>query len=151
MNHFNAEDFWHFSCREYEKFDQFDGENPLLELQNSQQKNVNICLLLMYLDTLELIVTTNDIIKLQLATNNFQTDYLSPLRKLRELLKNRDSQLTHFTEIKISLTKVELAMEKQQQAQLIEALNKLAPEKATTPNNLALYLSDIELTQLAKN
>ncbi|MDX1360119.1 MAG: DUF2390 domain-containing protein, partial [Pseudoalteromonas tetraodonis] len=62
MNLLNSNDFWQFACNLYSKGDM---QTRLLDYQNQLGKNVNLCLLLYYLDSLNLTISQAQLNKLE--------------------------------------------------------------------------------------
>lgn len=152
MNHSNnkktlkisAEDFWHFSCELYSKNELYlkDGQAySLLELQNKFNKNVNICLLMLYLDNLNISINLEILSKLISTITDFENSYLLPLRALRLRLKAQESNISLYAKMRKTLLESELLMEQHQQSQLINALNNYETSPTKDIDNLQLYLN----------
>ncbi|MEM5546052.1 TIGR02444 family protein [Pseudoalteromonas fuliginea] len=143
MNLLNSDDFWQFACTLYAKPEQ---QTTLLALQNQQGKNVNLCLLLLYLDSLNLSINTQQLNELTQVVSEFDTHVLQPLRAARSYLKTNQNTISDYATIRAELLSTELKLEKQQQHMLIEAVNEFELEGAqdsvssTAPDNSALYL-----------
>ncbi|WP_042151463.1 MULTISPECIES: TIGR02444 family protein [unclassified Pseudoalteromonas] len=140
----SAEDFWHFSCDLYSKNELYKKdkqEYSLLELQNKFNKNVNICLLMLYLDKLNISICQNTLYKLIVAISEFEKNYLLPLRALRLRLKAEKSDISLYAKMRQTLLDSELLMEKHQQSQLINALKNYETSPKKDIDNLQLYLS----------
>lgn len=137
MNLLNSDHFWQFACTLYAKPDQ---QTTLLALQNQQGKNVNLCLLLLYLDSLNLSINTQQLNELTQVVSDFDTRALQPLRAARSYLKANQNTLSDYATIREELLSAELKLEKQQQHMLIEAVNEFELVKHTEPNNIELYL-----------
>ncbi|MEM5533554.1 TIGR02444 family protein [Pseudoalteromonas arctica] len=137
MNLLNSDHFWQFACTLYAKPDQ---QTTLLALQNQQGKNVNLCLLLLYLDSLNLSINTQQLNELIDAISEFDTHALQPLRAARSYLKANQNTISDYTTIRAELLSAELKLEKQQQYILIEAVNKFELIQHAEPNNIELYM-----------
>ena len=137
MNLLNSDHFWQFACTLYAKPDQ---QTTLLALQNQQGKNVNLCLLLLYLDSLNLSVNTQQLNELTQVVSDFDTRALQPLRAARSYLKANQNAISDYATIRAELLSAELKLEKQQQHMLIETVNELELVKHTEPNNIELYV-----------
>ncbi|MBB1403956.1 TIGR02444 family protein [Pseudoalteromonas sp. SG45-1] len=137
MNLLNSDHFWQFACTLYAKPEQ---QKTLLALQNQQGKNVNLCLLLLYLDSLNLSVNAQQLNELINVTSEFDTHALQPLRAARSYLKANQNTLNDYATIREELLSAELKLEKQQQHMLIETVNQLELVKLSEPNNIELYV-----------
>ncbi|MCQ8883631.1 TIGR02444 family protein [Pseudoalteromonas shioyasakiensis] len=139
MKTLNSEEFWQFACQLYSK----DGmQTKLLDYQNQQGKNVNLCLLLYYLDSLELAVTPPQLSELESCIAEFDQHALQPLRATRAYLKTIQTELPDYPTIRKELLSAELKLEKQQQQLLINTLNSMALSRYPNTNNIMLYISD---------
>ena len=137
MNLLNSDHFWQFACTLYAKPDQ---QTTLLALQNQQGKNVNLCLLLLYLDSLNLSVNAEQLSELINVINEFDNQALQPLRAARSYLKTNQNSISDYATIRAELLSAELKLEKQQQHMLIETVNELELVKLSEPNNIELYV-----------
>ena len=137
MNLLNSDHFWQFACTLYAKPEQ---QTTLLALQNQQGKNVNLCLLLLYLDSLNLSINTQQLNELTQVVSDFDTRALQPLRAARSYLKANQNAISDYATIRAELLSAELKLEKQQQHMLIEAVNEFELVKHTEPNNIELYV-----------
>jgi len=139
MKTLNSEEFWQFACQLYSK----DGmQTKLLDYQNQQGKNVNLCLLLYYLDSLELAVTPPQLSELESCIAEFDQHALQPLRATRAYLKTIQNEVSDYPTIRKELLSAELKLEKQQQQLLINTLNSMALSRCPNTNNIMLYISD---------
>ncbi len=137
MNLLNSDNFWQFACQLYSE----DGmQARLLNYQNQQGKNVNLCLLLYYLDSLNLAISQTQLNKLEQSISEFEQQVLKPLRATRAYLKANQTEITDYAAIRKELLSAELKLEKQQQQMLINAVNRLELVTCTAPDNSALYL-----------
>lgn len=137
MNLLNSDNFWQFACQLYSE----DGmQARLLNYQNQQGKNVNLCLLLYYLDSLNLTISQTQLNKLEQSISEFDKLALNPLRATRAYLKANQTEIADYAVIRKELLSAELKLEKQQQQMLINAVNRLELVTCTAPDNSALYL-----------
>lgn len=137
MNLLNSNDFWQFACQLYSKGDM---QTRLLDYQNQLGKNVNLCLLLYYLDSLNLAINQTQLNKLEQSISEFDKLALKPLRATRAYLKANKTEVTDYAAIRKALLGAELKLEKQQQQILITTINSFSLKACSTPNNARLYL-----------
>ena len=138
MNLLNSNDFWQFACQLYSE----DGmQARLLDYQNLQGKNVNLCLLLYYLDSLNLAINQTQLSKLEQSISEFEQQVLKPLRTTRAYLKTKQAEITDYAAIRKALLGAELKLEKQQQIILIDVVNSMDLTACSTPNNSDKYLA----------
>ena len=139
MKPLNSEQFWQFACKLYSK----DGmQTKLLGYQDQQSKNVNLCLLLYYLDSLELAVTPSQLSKLESCIAEFDQQALQPLRATRAYLKTIQNEVSDYPIIRKELLSAELKLEKKQQQLLINTANTMIFTLHKQAENIRLYLSD---------
>lgn len=137
MNLLNSNDFWQFACHLYSKGDM---QTRLLAYQNQQGKNVNLCLLLYYLDSLNLAISQDQLNKLEESISEFEQQVLTPLRATRAYLKANQTEIADYAAIRKELLSAELKLEKQQQQMLITTINNFALTPCSAPHNISLYL-----------
>jgi uncharacterized protein (TIGR02444 family) len=137
MNLLNSNDFWQFACQLYSEGDM---QARLLDYQNQQGKNVNLCLLLYYLDSLNLAISQDQLNKLEESISEFEQQVLTPLRATRAYLKANQTEIADYAAIRKELLSAELKLEKQQQQMLITTINSFALTPCSTPHNTSLYL-----------
>ncbi|MCK8096478.1 TIGR02444 family protein [Pseudoalteromonas sp. 1CM17D] len=145
MNLLNKNDFWQFACALYAKPGQ---QQTLLALQNQQGKNVNLCLLLLYLDSLKLSINAEQLSTLIASISEFDTQVLKPLRAARRYLKANQESISDYEKIRQELLNAELKLEKQQQQILIDTANKFTFILTAKPENFNLYKKSSYLNQL---
>ncbi|MFY8301078.1 TIGR02444 family protein [Pseudoalteromonas sp. SS15] len=144
MSRLTPDTFWQFACDIYSK----NGVQPLLlELQDEQQKNVNLCLLLIFLDSLKLQLTPTQFSALDNAAALSDAQLLNPHRLTRKNLKKHHSQRTEYAVIRKQLLENELALEKLQQSLLLDVLPSSISVNSCA-DNLALYLSEQDKNRL---
>ncbi|PWS53525.1 TIGR02444 family protein [Pseudoalteromonas sp. meg-B1] len=138
MNLLNSNHFWQFACNLYSKGDM---QTRLLDYQNQLGKNVNLCLLLYYLDSLNLAINQTQLSKLEQSISEFDKQALKPLRATRAYLKANQAEVTDYAAIRKALLGAELKLEKQQQIILIDEVNSMNLTPCATPNNSDKYLA----------
>ncbi|MGO2130212.1 MAG: TIGR02444 family protein [Pseudoalteromonas prydzensis] len=137
MNLLNSDDFWQFACQLYSEGDM---QARLLDYQNQQGKNVNLCLLLYYLDSLNLAISQAQLNKLAQSISELDQHVLQPLRATRGYLKANQTEIADYAAIRKDLLSAELKLEKQQQYMLVDVVNRMDLAACKTPDNIALYL-----------
>lgn len=126
-----AEDFWQFSLRHYSKA---EVREACLLLQNQYQGNVNLALLLTWLDNQSLDLKDWQVLLSALeATNALLTSF----RPLRIQAKASASHLYP------QMLSFELEIEQQQQADLIAAVNQQSLNTTSSPSLLVQYCHSI--------
>jgi uncharacterized protein (TIGR02444 family) len=138
MKPLNSEAFWQFACRLY---DEEGMQTRLLDYQNQQGKNVNLCLLLYYLDSLELALNESQLNQLELCIVEFDELVLKPLRTARAYLKANQIEIADYATIRKELLSAELKLEKQQQQMLIDRVNRMSLKANIAPKNITKYNS----------
>ena len=137
MKPLNSEQFWQFACKLYSK----DGmQTKLLGYQDQQGKNVNLCLLLYYLDSLELAVTPSQLSELESCIAEFDQQALQPLRATRAYLKTIQNEVSDYPIIRKELLSAELKLEKKQQQLLISTINRMELSPTLKVDNLRFYI-----------
>ncbi len=137
MKPLNSEQFWQFACKLYSK----DGmQTKLLGYQDQQGKNVNLCLLLYYLDSLELAVTPSQLSELESCIAEFDQQALQPLRATRAYLKTIQNEISDYPNIRKELLSAELKLEKKQQQLLISKINRMELSPTLKVDNLRFYI-----------
>lgn len=116
-------------------------QTRLLDYQNQLGKNVNLCLLLYYLDSLNLTISQAQLNKLEQSISELDKQALKPLRATRAYLKANKTQVTDYAAIRKALLGAELKLEKQQQIILIDEVNSMNLTPCATPNNSDKYLT----------
>ena len=86
-------------------------QTKLLGYQDQQSKNVNLCLLLYYLDSLELAVTPFQLSELESCIAEFDQQALKPLRATRAYLKTIQNEISDYPTIRKELLSAELKLE----------------------------------------
>ncbi|KAF7785378.1 hypothetical protein PRUB_a4942 [Pseudoalteromonas rubra] len=134
----DAADFWTFACAHYARAGMQDA---LLALQDNEHKNINLILLLMYLDARDLSLNVTQVQALHGLCDTFDRTVLHPQRQIRRILKQQHQHYKAYDELRQHMLNAELAQEKYQQAMLIDYLNQQAPQQNPHPDNLAHYLT----------
>jgi uncharacterized protein (TIGR02444 family) len=138
MKALTAANFWHFSCEVYS----LDGmQSQLLSLQDHQDKNVNLCLLLLYLEKYQIQLTVTQYQKLKEICHDVDSQLLQVHRLLRQTLKTTYLHHPSYPDVRTQLLRSELALEKLQQSLLIEAITHTKLGHHSIANNLSLYLN----------
>jgi uncharacterized protein (TIGR02444 family) len=135
----SAEDFWQFSLSHYARA---GIKQACLMLQNTYQGNVNLALLLHWLDTLHIELADQQIHALT-ASLVVSDKQLQQYRTMRQQLKPQLDQAGYQ-----QLLSFELELEKNQQHALLKQLNLLLPVPTpaagtVTSNNLARYCQQL--------
>jgi uncharacterized protein (TIGR02444 family) len=136
----SSEQFWQWSLRVYPHL-----QPQLLQWQDEFGANVNVLLLLWYLERLPLELNSADIVALQHAIAAQQQLFTLPLRQLRrQLPAHLDASAA--AAFKQQLLQTELASEQLEQQQLIACLQRLPLRPKTTQQHLpTLYLQQLEV------
>ena len=139
-----ANELWQFSCHYYGK----PGVMPAcLCVQDEHQGNVNLLLLLVYLDQQELALSDNLLKSLHQSIQQFSSQTTMLQRRTRIELKRRLSP-EDYAKTKPALLEAELALEKLEQAHLLELLEAHSPSHNThSTTNLARYLKLLDADQ----
>lgn len=132
-----AEQFWQFSCASYACKGM---QELLLDLQNTHHKNVNLCLLLLYLEQQKIQLTQSQCQLLIVICHQVDTQILSKQRQLRQALKNNYQTHSYYATLRKQLLDAELSLEKFQQQLLVEQLNTQTLSTHASPSNLTLYI-----------
>lgn len=141
MNKLTPETFWQYACKVYSQ----NGMQPqLLKLQDTQQKNVNLCLLLLFLEHLQLQLTELQFRRLKQHGEISDQQLLHPHRLARSNLKQYHSQHSDYPALREQLLKSELMLEQLQQKILLDALPQSMQVVGIEANNLHFYLSKQE-------
>ncbi|MCG7537618.1 TIGR02444 family protein [Pseudoalteromonas sp. OOF1S-7] len=134
----DAADFWTYACTHYARAGMQDA---LLSLQENEDKNVNLILLLMYLDACGRSLTAEQFAGLHAVCEAFDHTVLHPQRRVRATLKNQHQHYAQYAELREFMLKAELAQEKLQQSLLINYLNQHPLQPNSSADNLTHYLT----------
>lgn len=143
MTKLKAADFWHFSLDYYSQI------KPIcLAWQDQLNANVNLLLLLCYLEQQQLAISKQTLASLDKTLSSFNKAITQRLRSLRRrasvIACLTKQQKQHF---KQQLLKAELVAEQQEQQLLIQALvgspNSIV-ENASSAPLLELYLAQLQ-------
>jgi len=137
-----ASELWQYSLVHYSKVDDL-----LLELQEQYQLNINLFLLCGYAQQQGCAIDEMQLANLLAQCQQWQDQLISPFRALRRSLKANISQ----DDYQAMLT-MELALEKQQQHQLVNSLPELPTNNPEAQANIlsCLIFSGIALEQLSE-
>ncbi|WP_161568647.1 DUF2390 domain-containing protein [Pseudoalteromonas phenolica] len=102
---------------------------------------MNLCLLLMFLNSLKLQLTPTQFSALDSVAALSDAQLLNPHRLTRQNLKTHHSHRTDYAVIRKQLLENELALEKLQQSLILDALPSSISVNSDA-DNLALYLSE---------
>jgi uncharacterized protein (TIGR02444 family) len=119
----SVSEFWQYSLHYYT---QNNNQTTLLWLQDNAALNVNIVLLLMYLQTKSMFISVNQFNDLN-QKNQALDSLTSNFREKRRVLKadNIDKEMADYRTVDYQeLLQQELDLEKQQQAQLINVVSE---------------------------
>ncbi|ODB33361.1 TIGR02444 family protein [Pseudoalteromonas sp. BMB] len=141
----SREDFWQFACEFYSRPQM---QSRLLNLQDAAGKNINLCLLLCYLDTLALTITPDTLAALVKTAKQFDQAVLQPQRAIRHTLKTHHKDYQDYKKLRAAMLTAELELEKRQQALLLETLKRFSSAPLQSSNNVLLYLSQSEYDAL---
>ncbi|MCG9766999.1 TIGR02444 family protein [Pseudoalteromonas piscicida] len=144
----SREDFWQFACEFYSRPQM---QSRLLSLQDTAGKNINLCLLLCYLDTLALTITPNTLAALEKTAKQFDQAVLKPQRAIRHTLKTHHQDYQDYQDyqkLRAAMLTAELELEKRQQALLLETLKRFSSAPLQSSSNVLLYLSQSEYDAL---
>jgi uncharacterized protein (TIGR02444 family) len=130
---------WQFSLDYYSKSAH---SSALLTLQDSYGANVNLCLLLIYLQMHNLPIDVSQIDALHSEVSFFNKTYTSPLRQTRSLFKLSLQELPNYPALKAHLLNAELELEKHEQQILINVYNKAKQQNTDAKLALHYYLSN---------
>lgn len=136
----DSEQLWRWSLALYPAI-----KTTALRWQDEFAVNVNLLLLLLYLQRNQLQISKADIQQLQTAVALQQQRFTAPLRQLRRQLPGHltDNAATHF---KQQILQAELYSEQLEQQQLLQCLQGLDPRLATATLSLpTLYLQLLQV------
>lgn len=141
-------DFWQFACNCYQR----PGvQQALLALQDKAGKNVNLCLLLYYLDALGYTLEQELVKRLIDTAQAYDNQVLQPQRAIRQHLKAHHQDYHNYAAMRGALLNAELTLEQRQQDLLLTVLDQhslpLKSQKNST-SNLHFYLSEAQTQQL---
>ncbi|WP_105169361.1 TIGR02444 family protein [Pseudoalteromonas sp. T1lg23B] len=148
MNALSEQAFWDFSCQLYQ---QGNAQSTLLMLQNDRQKNINLCLLLLYLEKLQLQISKADVMRLAQLSQQLDAQLLAPHRAVRSQLKLHYLKHPHYLQLREQLLRSELQLERLQQAELLTHTQQLTLKPLCPSYNLSLYLSEQDVVLLQQS
>lgn len=133
---FTALDFWNFSTDIYRTK---EIQQTLLNAQNRHGLNVNLALFCLFLNKHNIYLTAEQLSLLNHRLVSFNTEFTSPLRKLRQSFKTRQSKLDNYQEIRKAMLKTELLLEQQEQKTLVKGFFEFTQCNIEQNDNLQLY------------
>lgn len=131
--------FWQFSLDYYSKSAHSE---QLLLLQDTYDANINLCLLLKFLESQALTITSKDINSLHQSVTCFNAHHTRPLRALRKQFKKELNTITNYSALRQHLLNAELELEKQEQALLLDKVNQLPLRKGSS-TSINIYLFEV--------
>jgi uncharacterized protein (TIGR02444 family) len=136
------QELWQYSLQHYPRVDTL-----LLELQDQYQLNINLFLLCGYAQQQGCAIDEMQLANLQAQCQQWQDQLITPFRTLRRSLKATLSAQDYQ-----AMLTMELALEKQQQHQLITSLPELPANNPEAQANLlsCLIFSGIAIEQLTE-
>ena len=111
----SAAQLWQFSLALYPKV-----KSLCLQWQDELGANVNLLLLLCYLEQQQLSLTSTELQQLAAALNDFNTQFTQPLRALRQNSATAQLSAAQQQTLKQSLLHAELELEKLEQQLLVQ-------------------------------
>jgi uncharacterized protein (TIGR02444 family) len=111
----SAEQLWQFSLALYPKV-----KSLCLQWQDELGANVNLLLLLCYLEQQQLSLTCTELQQLAAALNDFNTQFTQPLRALRQNSAAAMLSQAQQHSLKQTLLQAELELEKLEQQLLVQ-------------------------------
>ncbi|MBQ4850665.1 TIGR02444 family protein [Pseudoalteromonas sp. MMG012] len=139
MNALSAALFWQFSCASYALP---NIKELLLSLQDKHNKNINLCLLLLYLEQQKIQLTPIQVKALADLCSDIDAQTLLQHRQLRKHIKASYQRHPAYQSLRKQLLTSELALEKFQQQLLIEHLESDTLNHNNVSNNLTFYLDE---------
>jgi uncharacterized protein (TIGR02444 family) len=140
----SAEALWQFSLQLYPKV-----KAPCLQLQDELGANVNLLLLLCYLEQQQLSFTRTDLSQLSATLMSFSTAFTQPLRQLRRTADNAAIAPAMQHQLKQTLLQAELQLEQLEQQLLVQHCPALSSDAAPVLEH-DLALLGFESSQYSK-
>lgn len=131
----SAEQLWQFSLVLYPQV-----KNLCLQWQNELSANVNLLLLLCYLEQQQLSLTVSELQQLAAKLENFSAQFTKPLRTLRQNSAAAPLLPAQQQTLKQALLQAELELEKLEQQLLLQHCPALSKKAAPL---LELYLAQL--------
>ncbi|PCK31592.1 TIGR02444 family protein [Pseudoalteromonas piscicida] len=141
----SREDFWQFACEFYSRPQM---QSRLLSLQDTADKNINLCLLLGYLDSLNVTIQHDAMVALQQTADAFDQTVLKPQRRIRQTLKAHHQDYEDYPALRAAMLTAELELEKRQQALLLDTVARFTLTPLQSGSNWSLYLNANEYSEL---
>ncbi|MDX3775358.1 TIGR02444 family protein [Chromatiaceae bacterium AAb-1] len=139
---FSEQAFWQFSLKVYA-----DTKATCLQWQNHYDANVNLLLLLCYVEATGYTLAAHQISRLHAAITKFSNLYTKPLRAIRQQLPGSNLTSAQQQQLKQSLLSTELTAEKTEQQLLLQQLPALQIQKANCLPEQYLAVLNISLTE----
>uniref|UniRef100_A0A486XPP0 TIGR02444 family protein n=1 Tax=Rheinheimera sp. BAL341 TaxID=1708203 RepID=A0A486XPP0_9GAMM len=131
----SAEQLWQFSLALYPQV-----KSLCLKWQDELGANVNLLLLLCYLEQQQLSLTSTALPQLAATLNDFNTQFTQPLRALRQSSATAPLSAEQQQTLKQTLLQAELELEKLEQQLLVQ---QCPPLNAKATPLLELYLAQL--------
>ena len=133
----SAEQLWQFSLALYPKV-----KSLCLQWQDELGANVNVLLLLCYLEQQQLSLTSTELQQLAAALNDFNTLFTQPLRALRQNSATAMLSQAQQHSLKQALLQAELELEKLEQQLLLQHCPALHTATSALLEQYLALLSD---------
>lgn len=115
----------------------------LLTYQNQLAANVNLILLLHYLQQQQISLSVADISKLHHQVSQFNQQFTAPLRSFRAECKQQLNSAANYSQLRKALLEAELELERLELGCLIETSATCQPSSKVT-DNLAQYQNHLQ-------
>ncbi|KKO48542.1 hypothetical protein VT06_11605 [Arsukibacterium sp. MJ3] len=132
---------WQFSLALYPKIQQW-----CLDWQDSFGVNINLLLLLCYLEQQRISLTAKQLQQLSAKLEHFNRQFTQPLRALRRNSNHTSLSAAAQQQLKQTLLAAELSLEQLEQQLLIEHCPTLTPQAQPL---IELYLAQLQASNLA--
>lgn len=133
----NAEQLWQFGLKLYPRV-----KSLCLQWQNELGANVNLLLLLCYLEQQQLSLTVVELQQLATTLNGFSTQFTKPLRALRQNSTAAPLSAVQQQTLKHALLQAELELEKLEQQLLLQHCPAPGRTVAALLDNYLALLTD---------
>lgn len=138
------EQFWSESSRYYI---QPKVQSSLLRFQDEYDCNVNVMLFMLFLDKRNICITEQQLMMLTQVTLEFSQQYTQSLRALRKDFKQNQTVIRDYETIRTHLLEAELALERQEQSIIINALTPSPYQQVESERANTRLFEDIFLCQ----
>jgi len=140
-NNISSDALWQFSLTLYPKV-----KSTCLRLQDNLGANINLLLLLCYLEQQQLSLSKLQINQLSSALQPFSAQFTQPLRTLRRQSQTAPLQPAQQQQLKQALLSSELTLEQLEQQLLLQHCPALTPQAAPL---LEIYLTQLQADSAA--